>query len=758
MEEKIFDTIKCLSADNAVKTAMMEYQRYLVDTKLPHPVDGLKDVARRAIYVMGVKKEFIKFAQFIASIMELHPHGDSSIQSAVERLFRTYDVRIPLIRCDGNVGTYTGEPGAPRYLDVTSSEFARDLFFNGVHASTIPMKYTVEFNSIEPKYFIPRLPNALLMGNLTIGLGFKSVVFPINLEDVCILVQKYIDHVSKHEDPFTGKGYEEHFIPDFPTNCTLRNYHQLLEKYKDGIWDAKVYTDGIIDIDKHEISIRNMPALLPFNNMHDKLLTFIKDKNHWINKYLRDFKDVISDKDSGNLELIFKNNVNTWDILEQIKSLVGFSGSVSPIFTYENDSKIMTLTPPMVLDYWYKARHKSIVNGLNYDQNQLLKENMIIDALLLIVDHKEKVISIVKNSNNREEAINALSKKFDITLNQATAITKSSLEKLVKASKDELYKQKDDIKSRLTDITEKFSKINDIIYNDAVYFRKKYSLPRKTRIAKYIGYIRIGNNGIYQYENEQEMFNILNTFTNLPMSIHQYKTKTQKKLLIYENRKIEEYSLFSIPKQINGQHIFELTCDKSNLSTIVYMDDTVSCINNFVYPKNIDNVRVEYISGNKFIGITKNGKIDIFKCKDLSQRKSISSGAKCDLMYSLPHYINYKEAVVMYMSTSPSYTNQLYFTRIFNSKKDKFNHLMTTPPHDLIILDTYRINDTGVIINIPKSCVNMDIRYVYIEDINRILGEKISTTINIRSGIYKYMDGKSGKPSRHIYCSNMIVL
>ena len=757
MEEQLFDTIKHLSADEAVQSAMMEYQRYLVDTKLPHPVDGLKDVSRRAIYVMGVKNEFIKFAQFIASIMELHPHGDSSIQSAVERMFRTYDVRIPLIRCDGNVGTYTGEPGAPRYLDVTSSEFARDLFFNGVHASTIPMKYTVEFNSIEPRYFIPRLPNALLMGNLTVGLGFKSVIFPINLDDVCILVQKYIEHVTRYESPFTGEGLESHFLPDFPTNCILRNHTQLLEDYKNGKWDAKIYTDGIIDIYKHTIAIRNMPALIPFNNMHEKLLTYIKDKNHWINKYLKDFKDVISDKDSGNLELIFKNNINTWDILEQIKSLINISSSLSPIYTYEHDSKLITLTPPMVLDYWYRARHKSIVNGLNFDQNKLLKENMTIDALLLIVDHKEKVISIVKDAENKESAIQALSKEFDITLNQATAITKSSLDKLVKASKSELYKQKEDIKIKLQDITDKFTKVPDIIHNDAVYFRKKYSLPRKTRIPAYIGYVHIGDTGLYQYENESDLFSILNTFTNMSMSIHQYRYKTNKRIVIRENRRIEEYVNVSVPKQTTGHAIIE--GDRSDISTIVYMNDTVSCINNFIYPKkSFEDTRLQYIHGSRFIGVLKNGTIEICKCKDLSQRKSISTGAKHDLMYAIP-YNQYKYTVAIYMSTSPSYINQLYLTRIYNDKKNKFNKLMTTPPYDFVVLDTCDLTSHGIIVNIPKSYVNASIEYVYIEDVYRLLGDnKTTITINIRNGTYKYQDGESGRPSRHTYCSNMVVL
>jgi DNA gyrase/topoisomerase IV subunit A len=47
-----FDTIKKLNAADTVKENMGVYQQYLVQSKLPHPIDGLKDVTRRAIYAM----------------------------------------------------------------------------------------------------------------------------------------------------------------------------------------------------------------------------------------------------------------------------------------------------------------------------------------------------------------------------------------------------------------------------------------------------------------------------------------------------------------------------------------------------------------------------------------------------------------------------------------------------------------------------------------------------------------------------------
>ena len=754
MSEKLFDTIKRVSADDAVKTCMMEYQKYLADTKLPHPVDGLKDVTRRAIYVMGTRKEFIKFSQFIAEIMRLHPHGDSSIQSAVERLFRTQDVRIPLIRCDGNTGSYTDESGAPRYLEVSSSEFARDLFFNGVHQSTIPMKYTVDYDSIEPLYFIPRLPNALLMGNLTIGLGFKSVIFPLNIDDVCVLVQKYIEHLKKELVPFTGKGQEHHFVPDFPDRCFLRNEKEIVESYQNGNFSQKVATDGIFVMGKHHIDLLNAPALIPFDRLYEKLIAIFSQKSSWINEYLKDFKHVGKDKLSTCVRLIFKQNVDVWKILPKVKQLVNFTATLSPIYTYETEGKLITLTPPEVIKYWYTARYGSIVNGLNADQNQLLRDQMTISALLLIVDRKDEVIDIVKTAETRDDAIRALSKTFDITLSQATAISRAPIDKLVKSSKEELYKQREENAQKIVDVNNQFTRVPDIIYNDAAYFRKKYKRDRRTVIPHFTGYIHIGKHGIHQFATEGEMFTILNEFSGTPMTIHQYRYLPGRKMVVAKN-KVEEFHRWSIPQQTVGQGILELGLPDNRLNTLSWVGDTVSYTKGVVIPK--DETVVQYVTDN-FVGIMYNGTIQQCNINDFSERKTISSGAKSDLIYAIPHGVDPESAIVVYMSTSPGYVNTLFMTKIYNNERSEFNKLLTTPPHGLIILDVVDVDNTGVIINLPKQYLNVSLDYVYLTDMSKYIGNDPTVSINLRSGNYQLNTGETERPTRHSDCSSMVVL
>lgn len=748
-----FDTIKKLNAADTVKENMGVYQQYLVQSKLPHPIDGLKDVTRRAIYVMSTKKDTIKFTQFIASIMEMHPHGDSSIKGAVERLFRTHDVTIPLITATGNSGSYTKECAAARYLNVTSSEFARDLFFNNIHSSTIPMRYTVEYDMFEPKYFIPRLPTALLIGNLTIGAGFKSLTLPSSLPNVCDLVHRFIDHKRVSFKQFSGKGVGHLLVPDFSSHCELRNYDELLEAYNNEAYTHKVFTSGILDIDKHKIRILNTPALTPYPPMVEKLIEQLKDKNFWLNNFSKDIQMKTDSKFTGGFTVIFKNNVDPWKILDRFKKLIGYTGSLTPIMNYGVDGMLVNCTPLRIMEMWYEARYQSITNGLNAVQNQLLRERLFINALMCIVDNKDKVVETIKAADSREQAVESLVSIFDITRNQATTICKASLERLVKTSKDDLVLEHEKITKELEHIQSKYSSIDSTIYDDASYFRSKYKNTRRTNISNYIGYIKIGGYGICQYSSEEELFELLSRYDNVN-GIYQYASSISKKALIFDN-KIETPHGYRLAKHEQGSSILEKVFNDQDAYTLVYVGDGVSYIEGYVVPK--DDTRVQYVS-KKIVGLHDNGTISASNITEFSQRKTVSSGAKNSLIYAFSDKNAGKNKIIVYMSTAPGYVNEVFFTKAYNNTTGEYNRLMITPPHELVVLDIIDENMTGAIINLDKRCINLSAEYLYISDISKIINTFSTKTMNIRTGSYVSTDGDKVKPSRHTDCSTMVVI
>lgn len=759
MEIKV-NKIKELRADIAVVDNMTEYQNYLAISKLPHPIDGLKDVSRRAIYVMGTTRDSVKSAQFISAIMKLHPHGDGSIRGVVERLFRQHDVGTPLIRCHGNSGTYSTPPAAPRYTDVTSTEYARDMFFNHVHSSTIPMKCTIEYNEMEPKYFIPRLPTALLLGNLTIGAGFKSVTVPLHLNSVCELVQRYVDHTKKGVT-FTGRGYGHLFIPEFPTDCELRNYDKLVDAYNHGAFNAKIITDGVMEMDRHGYDLLNMPALTPYASMVSKLIELMQTKSFWMNNLVKNVQNNLIGEnytkerrdDAGELSILFKNNVDIWNILDQFKRIIRFTGSITPIPNYEVDGIPVAYTPVQILHHWYKARYQSIVNGLNATQNQLLKDQLVTDALLCIVDDKDKVVNIIKSAETKNEALHKLSDEFGITNNQANNLCKASLDRLIKASRDELIANSEKIGKDIEAVRSKYTSIDNIIYEDATYFNNKYRKPRKTIIPKYKGYLKVGTRGIYQYTSEKDMFSTIRAHD--VTGIYQYRSKTSTRLLLDRNGTLVNDEVCSIPRQSTGTDIIEKVYSDELARTIVYLGDSVSYMEGYIIPK--DDTRVQYVT-DKFVGFHNNGVIEPCCISDYSLKKSVCAGPRHPLIYAHSDMNMCKNKIVVYMSTSPGYMNEVFFTKVYDEDTDTYNKMLTTPPHEIVVLDVIDMSDGNKIINIPRACVNVNISYLNITDISKIINTFITTSVNIRTGTYVSTDGDKVKPSRHPDCNSMVVL
>jgi len=754
MQENLFKITKAQTASSSIEENLYEYADYLIDSKFPNPIDGLKDISRRVIYLMSTEKNDDLMTRFVAKVTNFHPHGEGNIHQVVHRLLQPAFYKIPFIHSDGNTGSYSNtDASASRYLEISSAEISRDLFFNNINNNTLPMKSNFDFTHMEPSYFIPRLPTALLIGNLTIGYGFKSVTFPLNLSNVCELVQLYIEH--KNKDPLKEFQFNKHselFIPDFPTKCYLRNYYQLMNNYKNNNYVTPVITDGTLTICKNNIiRLHNISAILPFNKMVEKTVEKLRDKNSWISNYCQDIKNLSADKEIANLKMTFKRNVNIFKLLEPLKQTIQFTGKLTPIYNYELNNKLINIIPPDILKIWFDMRYNSIVNGLNYDQNKLMKERLLLDALKIIVDNKDKVISTITNSDNRDHAVNKLIELFPLTMNQATIITKTSLERLVKSSKNEIEENIEKNKKDLQSVIEASKDILNIMYNDAVFFKKKYNRPRKTMIPYFIGFIKIDNDGLIQYTNENEMFEILNTFPNSEITIHQYRTN-KRKVLIKDKKLIPEDEL-SIPKECVGTTILEY--NGSEIYTLMYSVDrnSVGYIKGLVYP-NKTSYKLQIVN-KTFTGIHSDGVIRDMNIDELKERKTISTGVKHTLIHATRKEVT-KNHVVLYASDAGGFKNTLILG-LAKDDNDQYEKLMIPVPGNTYIIDILSINSTGIIINIPKECLDKNMtNHIYINNLKELIHGR-STQINFNSRDY-LLNGKKVKIKKHDKYSNMLVL
>ena len=137
MEDQYINNLETTASAIAVEN-MEKYGKYTILEALPNYIDGLRLVHRRILVTVGNTTERVKGSAVIGDTMrDYHPHGDSGIWDAVVRLCQPFNQCQPLLHSEGNVGAYGGgSAAAPRYLDVTSAEFTRDVYINATNPKT----------------------------------------------------------------------------------------------------------------------------------------------------------------------------------------------------------------------------------------------------------------------------------------------------------------------------------------------------------------------------------------------------------------------------------------------------------------------------------------------------------------------------------------------------------------------------------------------------------------------------------------------
>ena len=114
------------------KDTELEYKKYMTNYAIEtnwkrhtaNVLDGLKTVQRRIIDSLcnrlSGKSHFLKTARVTGdTIGNTHPHGESSVKSAIKILANWFDIKVPLLESESNMGSMQGDTdAAARYTEV----------------------------------------------------------------------------------------------------------------------------------------------------------------------------------------------------------------------------------------------------------------------------------------------------------------------------------------------------------------------------------------------------------------------------------------------------------------------------------------------------------------------------------------------------------------------------------------------------------------------------------------------------------------
>jgi len=170
---------------------MIHFSTYDCARSIPNMVDGLK-ISLRKILFSAFKRKLtseIKVAQFSGYVSEhsAYHHGEASLNGAIVNMAQNFvgSNNINLLEPNGQFGTrlHGGDDSASeRYIFTMLNSLTRYLF---PEADDAVLSYLDDDGTmVEPEFYVPILPFALINGISGIGTGFSCSIAPYNPQQI----------------------------------------------------------------------------------------------------------------------------------------------------------------------------------------------------------------------------------------------------------------------------------------------------------------------------------------------------------------------------------------------------------------------------------------------------------------------------------------------------------------------------------------------------------------------------------------------
>ena len=186
--EVFLDTNRpAVAYEEFIDNELIHFSTYDCARSLPHAVDGLK-ISQRKILFSAFKRRLtheIKVAQFSGYVSEhsAYHHGEQSLNEAIVNMAQDFvgSNNIALLQPNGQFGTRLNggdDSASERYIFTLLSPLARYLF---PAADDAVLNFLDDDGtSVEPEYYAPILPFALINGISGIGTGFSCSIPSFN--------------------------------------------------------------------------------------------------------------------------------------------------------------------------------------------------------------------------------------------------------------------------------------------------------------------------------------------------------------------------------------------------------------------------------------------------------------------------------------------------------------------------------------------------------------------------------------------------
>ena len=390
---------------------------------------------------------------------------------------QNFSFKYPLVDGQGNWGSQDDPKSfaAMRYTESKLTNFA-NLLISELKSGTVDWQPNFDGSLLEPVIFPAKIPMILLNGTSGIAVGMATDIPSHNINEVIDATVKILEKPKSDLKDLLKiiKG------PDFSNNASIvASTEELEEMYSSGRGGFKIQAQWRQD--KNQIIIN----ALPYQTSGSKILEQIAEQ--MINKKLPmvvDLADEGDHEDPIRLVITLKSNrVNAEDVMNHLYASTDLQKNYRVnmnLISLKGGPKVFSLVD--LLKEWVIFRKDTVKRKLEHRLDQVNDRLHILEGLLTIFVDIDKVIKIIRNS---DEPKKELIKAFKLSEIQANAILEIRLRQLAKLEqlkieneRNELVDEQDDIEK----ILKSKSRLKTLIKNELNEIKELFGEERKSPI------------------------------------------------------------------------------------------------------------------------------------------------------------------------------------------------------------------------------------------------------------------------------------
>ena len=475
-------SVPMVKYEDFMNREMIHFSTYDCARSIPNMMDGLKISLRKILYAAFKRKltSEIKVAQFSGYVSEhsAYHHGEASLNGAIVNMAQTFvgSNNINLLEPNGQFGTRLqggDDSASERYIFTQLNPLTRKIF---PETDDAVLKYINDDGTIvEPEFYAPIIPFALINGISGIGTGFSCSIPAYNPMDLV----RYLK--SKLTASVYGGG---EFIP----------YYEGFKGTIRKIADQKYLIKGVYEkIGEDKIRITELPVgtwTMPYITLLEgfmdggvdkagkKIPPTIKDFTSICTELAVDITVVFPKGKLAELESVVDSVTGVNDLEKMMKLTTSQSITNMHMFTHEFKLKKYAKIEDIIDDFYgvrltiYGKRKEALMKDM---QKKLVK---LSNRARYILETLDGQVDLRRKSSQQVTEL-MVARKFDVLDGDYKYLIKMPMDSVTQENVASIMKEKEETEKLLADLAA--TTLETMWSRELDEFEKEYGNYKKRR-------------------------------------------------------------------------------------------------------------------------------------------------------------------------------------------------------------------------------------------------------------------------------------